>query len=323
MSVSAIPGHTDSSSPTAGDASAPGTAGIASSAPFAFCDACGPEARPTAALDRADHLRGAPAALAALWPHARVLLLDRNGHAPTDAAQQLWTPAGAEIDSAGAPAGAAFLGIDADGRGWFALDGDSAGKTPHTLDLRSAAALWPAREAAAFAQARALQHWRVRHRHCGACGATVAITRAGWAGRCTSCALEHYPRTDPAVIVAVGDGERLLLGRQSGWPARRYSVIAGFVEPGESLEQAVAREVMEETGWHVEPASLKMLGFIHVRHVTPVPEDHPFPHPNFLQVVMRGGDRGASRLGRLRRLGRAVVASVDRGGAVAAAFRDH
>ncbi|MEG3191509.1 NAD(+) diphosphatase [Lysobacter sp. D1-1-M9] len=224
-------------------------------------------------MDRADHLRGAPAALAALWPHARVLLLDRNGHAPTDAAQQLWAPAGAEIDSAGVPAGAAFLGVDCDGRGWFALDAEGAGKTPHTLDLRSAAALWPAREAAAFAQARALQHWRVRHRHCGACGATVAITRAGWAGRCTSCALEHYPRTDPAVIVAVGDGERLLLGRQSGWPARRYSVIAGFVEPGESLEQAVAREVMEETGLRIRtcrylasqpwpfPGAL-MLGFI-------------------------------------------------------------
>ena len=77
------------------------------------------------------------------------------------------------------------------------------------------------------------------------------MLRAGWLGRCQSCGLDHYPRTDPAVIVAVSDGARLLLGRQSTWPARRYSVIAGFVEPGESLEQAVAREVMEETGLRV------------------------------------------------------------------------
>ncbi len=98
------------------------------------------------------------------------------------------------------------------------------------------------------------------------------MLRAGWLGRCQSCGLDHYPRTDPAVIVAVSDGARLLLGRQAVWPARRYSVIAGFVAPGESLEQTVAREVLEETGLHVRrcrylasqpwpfPAAL-MLGF--------------------------------------------------------------
>ena len=124
-----------------------------------------------------------------------------------------------------------------------------------------------------FAQARALQHWRSRHRYCGVCGGEVALARGGWQGACTRCAAEHYPRTDPAVIVAVSDGERLLLGRQKAWPARRYSVIAGFVEPGESLEQTVAREVMEETGVRVRrcrylasqpwpfPGAL-MLGFI-------------------------------------------------------------
>ena len=90
---------------------------------------------------------------------------------------------------------------------------------------------------------------------------------------CSQCGAEHYPRTDPAVIVAVSDGTRLLLGRQANWPARRYSVIAGFVEPGESLEQTVAREVLEETGVRVRscrylasqpwpfPGSL-MLGFV-------------------------------------------------------------
>jgi NAD+ diphosphatase len=102
-------------------------------------------------------------------------------------------------------------------------------------------------------------------------------SRGGWLGTCTQCRAEHYPRTDPAVIVAVSDGERLLLGRQNNWPARRYSTIAGFVEPGESLEHTVAREVLEETGVRVKscrylgsqpwpfPSSL-MLGFVADAH---------------------------------------------------------
>jgi NAD+ diphosphatase len=116
-------------------------------------------------------------------------------------------------------------------------------------------------------------HWQARHRHCGACGARLAFARGGWLGHCAGCGLDHYPRTDPAVIVAVDDGERLLLGRQRGWAPGRWSVIAGFVEPGESLEQTVAREVHEETAVRVHdcrylasqpwpfPSAL-MLGFI-------------------------------------------------------------
>jgi NAD+ diphosphatase len=115
--------------------------------------------------------------------------------------------------------------------------------------------------------------WQSRHRHCGVCGGAVAFVRGGWLGRCSACGLEHYPRTDPAVIVAVSDGSRLLLGRQASWPPRRYSTLAGFVEPGETLEQTVVREVMEESGVRVLrsrylasqpwpfPSSL-MLGFI-------------------------------------------------------------
>jgi len=115
-------------------------------------------------------------------------------------------------------------------------------------------------------------HWRSRNRHCGLCGGEIEFRRAGYQGHCLQCGAEHYPRVDPAVIVAVSDGERLLLGRQASWPAGRYSVIAGFVEPGETLEQTVAREVLEETGVRVRssrylgaqpwpfPGSL-MLGF--------------------------------------------------------------
>lgn len=243
--------------------------------PFAFveADAC------HAALDRADHLRADAVALAKLWPDARVLLLDEAGHALADEQQRLRAPTGAELSEGPGGVGAAvFLGLDGDGRGWFALEAAlTAFDTPHRCDLRTAAARWPHFDSAVFAQARAVQYWRQRLRHCGLCGGTVVFSRAGWLGTCAHCGADHYPRTDAAVIVAVSDGARLLLGRQRAWPARRYSTIAGFVEPGESLEHTVAREVMEETGVRVKscrylasqpwpfPSAL-MLGFVADAH---------------------------------------------------------
>lgn len=230
--------------------------------PFAFIDG---------ALDRAEHVRTDPARLAALWPVARVLLLDAAGNALADADGR-WHPSTGSahpdrIDDA------VLLGLHGE-QAWFALPALGEAATDSTrIDLRTAAATWPAREATAFAQARAVLHWRARHRFCGACGGTLAYERAGWLGRCTQCDLEHYPRTDPAVIVAVTDGERLLLGRQASWPPRRYSTLAGFVEPGETLEQTVMREVFEESAVRVRacrylasqpwpfPSSL-MLGFV-------------------------------------------------------------
>ena len=117
-------------------------------------------------------------------------------------------------------------------------------------ELRPLTAVLPRDEAGLLAYARALLIWRARHRHCGVCGAPTVATRAGHCRVCTNhaCAQEYFPRIDPAIIVLVSDGERALLGRQASWPARRYSTIAGFVEPGESLEDAVVREVAEETG---------------------------------------------------------------------------
>ena len=218
-------------------------------APYAFVE----QAPHRALLDRADHLRDDAQGLAERWPDARVILLDADGHALADEQRRLCAPRGAQLSGGSGGVGAAtFLGLAADGQAWFALDAELvAFQAPGRSDLRGAAMHWPRLEAAVFAQARAVQHWRQRHRHCGACGSALAFLKAGWLARCTRCALEHYPRTDPAVIVAVSDGERLLLGRQAGWPARRYSTVAGFVEPGETLEQAVAREVLEETGVRV------------------------------------------------------------------------
>ena len=232
------------------------------SAPFAFLDG---------ALDRADHLRDDTAALAGLWPQARIVLLDDDGRALADDAGALVAPDGATLG--GGPGTAIFLGLR-DGVPWFAQRAATAAfQAPRRVDLRAAATEWPAPDATTFAQARAVLHWHARHRHCGTCGGEVEFVRAGWLGRCRQCGSEHYPRTDQAIIVAVSDGERLLLGRQKSWPPRRWSVLAGFVEPGESLEQTVAREVFEESGVRVLrsrylasqpwpfPGSL-MLGFI-------------------------------------------------------------
>jgi len=117
-------------------------------------------------------------------------------------------------------------------------------------DLRLAAGLLSHDEAGLLAYARAMVSFRHRHRYCGSCGAPNRPQRAGRVMICKNqdCGTEFFPRVDPAIIVLVTDGDRALLGRQPGWPAGRYSTIAGFVEPGESLEDSVRREVLEETG---------------------------------------------------------------------------
>jgi len=117
-------------------------------------------------------------------------------------------------------------------------------------DLRLAAGLLSHDDAGLLAYARAMVSFRHRHRYCGSCGAPTRPQRAGRMMTCTNeaCGTEFFPRVDPAVIVLVTHGDRALLGRQAGWPAGRYSTIAGFVEPGESLEDSVRREVLEETG---------------------------------------------------------------------------
>jgi NAD+ diphosphatase len=162
-----------------------------------------------------------------------------------------------------------LLGLDADGP-VFAVDANPYGGArpviaargegpPHPatgtrpIGLRGAAAILPAEEAGLAAYAAALLNWHRRHRHCAVCGAETTIAGGGMLRDCPNCGAQHHPRTDPVVIMLVTEGDRVLLGRQPSWPARRYSALAGFVEPGESLEEAVAREVREEAGVEIGP----------------------------------------------------------------------
>ncbi len=141
------------------------------------------------------------------------------------------------------------------------------------VDLRAVPGLLDGQEASIMAHARGLMHWRSRHKFCGICGGACEARSAGHVMVCGACNAQHFPRTDPAVIMLVFKGDRALLGHSARFPgSNMYSTLAGFVEPGESLEEAVAREVLEESGVRVGrvhyhssqpwpfPASI-MLGF--------------------------------------------------------------
>ena len=210
-------------------------------------------------LDRAAHLRKDAGFVASaladpgsllvpLWQARN--LLQRAGHARSAALVEVRHSLRAEV-----PDGELVLLGLFRGRACFAADlaAEPAPDLPPDTgfeDLRVAGGLLPQDEAGLLAYARAMVLWRRRHRHCGSCGAPARSESAGHVMKCTdpACGAEQFPRLDPAIIVLVTDGERALLGRQAAWPAGRYSTIAGFVEPGESLEDAVVREVLEETG---------------------------------------------------------------------------
>jgi NAD+ diphosphatase len=159
----------------------------------------------------------------------------------------------------------------------------SPGVAGATLEeLRSVIALLPEDEAQLLVYARALIVWRARHRHCGVCGAPTEARSAGHVLACTAnhCGAEFFPRIDPAVIVLVTDDGHALLGRQASWAPGRYSALAGFVEVGESLEEAVAREVAEETGTVVTEVSY--FG------------SQPWPFPASLMLAYRARARRAA-----------------------------
>ena len=149
-----------------------------------------------------------------------------------------------------------FLGtLDGDGRFAFGIAPEAAEALKarddlHVTDLRSVAvgALVDADHLPPIAEGKALLHWHARHRHCAHCGAPTALTQCGWRRDCPQCNAQHFPRTDPVVIMLAVDGERCVLGRSARFPPTMWSCLAGFIEPGESLEDAVRRETREEAG---------------------------------------------------------------------------
>jgi NAD+ diphosphatase len=221
-------------------------------------------------LDRAAALRSDPAAIAAQLAAGRVLPLWRGKPLVADGGGTLgWVTAGHPALALAAPP--VFLGVEG-GVGRFAADlsdwspeagaeAVQAGFFDASLqrhpalppdhafaELRGVMLRLSPREAELAAAAKAVTGWHRSHGFCAVCGARSEPALAGWQRRCPACGAHHFPRTDPVVIMMVTRGNRALLGRSPGWPAGMYSCLAGFVEPGETLEAAVRREVAEETG---------------------------------------------------------------------------
>lgn len=220
-------------------------------------------------LDRADAMRRDEAAVAAALAdrRARFLLLDdlRPLMRP-DGTDILWL--GRAEAGVGEPV---FLGLDADGVPCFAVAGSAAGLPGVAMDARRIGmALGPDPLCATIAAARSLLDWHDRHRFCARCGAATAMRKAGWSRSCAACGAEHFPRVDPVVIMLAVDGDSALVGRSAGFPPGRFSALAGFVEPGESLEEAVARELFEEAG--VRVGAVRYLG------------SQPWPFPSSLML---------------------------------------
>ena len=247
-----------------------------------------PNAFSGARLDRAPDQRKDAAWVAAQRsdPAARAVLAgDAGVHVVEGDPPQL-----ALVPLADVPGGEPLLlGLDADGP-VFALDVGPSDELPRPLisaygsaepdpatgtrpyGLREAVSALPQSDGGLVAYTTALLNWHRRHGHCSVCGAPTEVAAGGMVRECPACGSHHFPRTDPVVIMLVTDRDRVLLGRQAAWPQGRYSTLAGFVEPGETLEEAVIREVGEEAGVQVGapayhssqpwpfPASL-MLGF--------------------------------------------------------------
>jgi NAD+ diphosphatase len=206
-------------------------------------------------LDRAAHLREDDAFLAraAADPASRVTYVWQGKHLLSGGA----TPAARFLPLNGGAPPALFLGLHEEAA-LFAHDLSAQVQAPDLgagefHDLRGIASLLPPHDAAILATARGMLHWHATHRFCPYCAGPLRATRGGWVLHCDACGREQFPRTDAAVIMLITKDDKLLLGQSLRFPPERnyYSTLAGFVEPGEALEDAVRREVFEETGVHV------------------------------------------------------------------------
>lgn len=266
------------------------------------------------AADRNESLRADAERLRARWPCSRVVLLDRRGRTPvpeqaalTPGAGQLPLSARKALDfGEEPPEHAVFLGQWQDTDYWF-LPGEP-GEDAATVRIQGGWGDWqdaPASEGEVWVELRghgwllddasagllttaeALRNWHWRARFCARCGGRAELRQFGWASVCGACGKEEYPRTDPAVICLVHDdigtnGEHVLLARQPVWPPKRYSVLAGFVEAGESLEGCVEREIREEVG--VDVHDIRYLG------------SQPWPFPRSIMLGFAARARAGASL---------------------------
>ncbi len=222
-----------------------------------------------ATVDRDAATRASEEELAKAWGDALVLVVDDEARTLVDGT------ALALIPSAEAPEGERLYLGSHQGRAFFAVTAALPRKLgARPLGLREVGAVLDDRDAGLLVHAVALRNWHATHPRCPRCGAPTRSVQGGSVRVCDEDGSQHFPRTDPAVIVLVTDGAgRCVLGRQAIWPAGRYSTLAGFVEPGESAEQAVVREVEEETG-------------VRVREVT-YRASQPWPFPSSLMLGFR------------------------------------
>jgi NAD+ diphosphatase len=221
-------------------------------------------------IDRADPVRTDPAQLAAAMANPRARLLQMSGIDPVPGAAGLsWEPLALAPDGIDL----IFLGLDE-------LDGGApcfvaVPPADVRIDARSRTVMrllpmLSVTDAALYGGARSVVDWHARHRFCAVCGAPTLIDKGGWSRRCGGCDAEHFPRVDPVVIMLAQYQDKVLVARQAQFPAHFYSALAGFVEPGESIEESVARELFEEAGIRVS----------NVRYLA----SQPWPFPSSLMM---------------------------------------
>lgn len=221
-----------------------------------------------ATIDRADAVRQDPEAIARARSDPAARLLEMDGLDP------VLGPDGSlsrvPLTTASANGDLLLLGFEDGAPCFVALPGRLTGRSGPAA-IFSLLPMLPPADAALYAAARALLDWHGRHRFCANCGAGTAIYRAGWGRSCPACAAEHFPRVDPVVIMLAEHRGSVLVGRQPRFPPGRYSALAGFVEPGEAIEEAVARELMEEAG----------VTATRVRYIA----SQPWPFPSSLMIA--------------------------------------
>ena len=221
--------------------------------------------------DRSANVRLDEAALEAAWAHPQAKVLQVRDSASlllADGSDLVYlTPSQVGPDTQ-----PLFLGFGPEGVPYFAVDRElTAEADQRVTHLREISSRLPAGASGLFVHAIGLTNWHASHRFCPNCGSATEVFAAGHVRRCTTCDLQQFPRSDPAVIMlVVDDDDRALVGRAPAWPEGRFSTLAGFVEPGESLEQAVIREVFEEVGIVVDEVTYQ--------------GSQPWPFPSSLMV---------------------------------------